>query len=353
MLFGKLTLLNKGLFIVAGLLLCCGAFYFIIDSLSKPEVLVLSGQTMGTQYNIQIAETVSKDQLASLPVSIQERLHTLDKEIFSTYIAHSEVSDFNQSAPGQRFNVREELAEVLLISRQVYELTQGAFDITIAPLVFLWGFGPEFNNQDIPDLKDIEQALMNTGIEKISFDEITSTLHKNSELQLDFSAIAKGYAVDEIAKLLENMGIENYLVEIGGELLSRGFKPDGTEWQLAIEQPQAGEQSVQQLIGMNGMRLAIAGSGSYRNYFEYEGAQYSHELDPKTGWPVSHDLVAVTVIHESAALADAYATALMVMGVDDGLIFANEQKIATYFLQKDPTGIMARYNAGFTSFLRH
>lgn len=318
-----------------------------------PELIALDGETMGTTYRILLAaaSTSGDNRRQTLADAVAARLYHLDRELLSTYSADSELSRFNALAPGQAMTISRELVHVIDTAMSVHRQSAGAFDITIKPLVDLWGFGPTPRSGTLPDETAISRALGQLGMDKIRLDRDAATLAKVDPVTLDLSAIAKGFAVDEIAALLEAQGIGDYLVEIGGEVVSRGQKPGGEPWRLGIETPTGGEATLYQPLAANAGRLALAGSGNYRNFFMVDGQRYSHTLDPASGRPVTHELASVTVVARSAMLADAWATALLVMGEEAGMQRANALQLAAYFIADGTSQRRASHSRAFTRYL--
>jgi FAD:protein FMN transferase len=325
------------------------------NTIRSDGLLVLDGQTMGTTFRILLHENAldeASKQFLSTKISLL--LNKLDREIFSTYVLDSQLSQLNRTAPGKIYQGSSELLQVLIAAQQVHSFSKGAFDISIKPLVDLWGFGATKPVQDIPARKEIEKALESMGMENIILDSNNSAVIRTKDVTLDLSAIAKGFAVDQLSLLLEAEGQMNYLVEIGGEVVIRGIRADGDFWQLGIESPEQGlekEANTFQKLNMSFNKTAIAASGNYRNFFMHEGRRYSHTLNPVTGWPVNHDLIAVTVIAESAMLADAWATALMVLGLEEGMKLANELQLAAYFITLDTSGYQGLHSESFNQYL--
>ncbi len=273
---------------------------------------------MGTSYAIKYVG----DEVQGLSAEIEQELVRLNK-IFSTYDPASEISTLNNSSVGEQMEVSDELAAVLMTSRKIHELSGGAFDITIGPLVNTWGFGPDGPRHGVPAEEKILAAKSNVGFEFLQLDGRVVT--RSRDIYIDLSAIAKGYAVDVIAQLLDERGITNYLVEIGGEVKARGMNDRQTYWVLAVEAPDVTQRRIFRTLPING--LAMATSGDYRNYFEVEGKRYSHTIDPRSGWPVSHNLASITVLHESSEFADGLATAFSVLGLDDTMRIAEERNL--------------------------
>lgn len=304
----------------------------------SPQRTELHGETMGTTYNIAYfaSSSIETDNPDSEQVhqQIKHRLEQIN-QVASTYISNSELSLLNQHSSTDIFPISQDLHLLLKESIKLAHTTSGALDVTVGPLVNLWGFGPDKQPNKIPSEKQIEDARVHAGIEKLDL-QIKGVKKKTPALYVDLSTIAKGFAVDEIAEVLERFGIQDYLVEIGGELRVKGQKADGQAWRVAIEKPVNQLQNVQRILqpGNNG----VATSGDYRNYIERDGVRYSHIIDPETGRPISHKLVSVTVIHPSCMLADGLATGFMVLGQTKALELANKEDIAALLIEKLPNG---------------
>jgi thiamine biosynthesis lipoprotein len=272
---------------------------------------------MGTTYHIKVvADQLPPDDLAQ---RIDKLLSNVDNAM-STYKSNSQLSRFNRLAVGQNIEISSDFAQVLQISKDIWAKSGGAFDPTLGPLVDLWGFGPNPSTNTAPSADQISLALQTIGFQYLVLDG------------KDLSAVAKGYAVDLVADMLEMMALPDYLVEVGGEVRVSGSNPDGEPWRIAIEQPQL-MPSVNRIISLNNM--AVATSGDYRNYFDQEGVRYSHILDSRTGLPIKHNLASVTVLSNSCAEADAWATAFLVMGAEESLQIAQRLNIAVYLLVKE------------------
>jgi len=298
---------------------------------------------MGTTYSI----TVVADQLPPDDLSQQiDRLLSKVDSSMSTYKNESEISRFNRLSVGQTQKISSEFAEVIRLSQKIWHQSNGAFDPTIGPLVDLWGFGPVDREGQVPSSESIEQVLSNVGFESIVLEDLT--LSKLAPVALDVSAVAKGYAVDLVANHLEMLALPDYLVEIGGEIRVSGTNPDGQPWRIALEQPQL-FAAVDRVIEISDS--AIATSGDYRNYFEKDGVRYSHTIDPRTGMPIRHKLVSVSVIAESCAEADAWATALSVMGAVESKKLANQLGLAVYMLVREDDQFVAQHSDKFEQYL--
>lgn len=302
---------------------------------TEPDTLELTGYTMGTGYSVRVVRPDDPAPLDALAARIAERLEALDGR-FSTYRETSEVSRFNAHIGDAWFEISPELLDVLMRGVAVSELSDGAFDMTVGPLVELWGFGASDPPEAVPPQARIDSLLQATGSEYLQIRVSPPALRRTRHgVSLDLSAIAKGFAVDDIWDLLDGAGLTAYMVEVGGEVRTRGVRADGGAWVIGIENPLMGEAggAIQDTVRLRD--AAIATSGDYRNYFEHEGNRYSHTLDPRTGWPVSHGLTAVSVIAERATDADALATALMVLGPELGLQLATRERIAARLMVRD------------------
>ena len=319
----------------------------------EDERISLEGLTMGTSYQIQLLEVPGEEDSGVLVDEVQTILSRLDREIFSTYAPDSELSRLNNHAVGTPFAVSREMLDVLMLAYTVFSSTSGAFDPTVGPLVNLWGFGPKVSLTEVslPNRRDVEEALSRVGFEHVVIDEARSEVVKSRDVMIDLSAIAKGYAVDQIGRLLDELGSESYFIEIGGELKIKGVKADGSSWVPAIEAPNDRAFEVYEIFSNLGQSIAVAGSGDYRNYFEVDGVRYSHEIDPRTGWPVRHHLAAAYVIADSVGLADALATAYMVMGEEFAFAHAEERAIAVFLIARKGDAFSERVSSAFKPYL--
>lgn len=303
------------------------------------------GSTMGTSYSVKVASPPASLDEQVLQEAAQRELDALEQAM-STYIPDSELSRFNAWGGDGWFPVSAELCGFVQRALDVSELTGGAFDVTVGPLVNLWGFGPDGPVGEPPEAREIAAALRLVGYRKLHTDCASPALRKDvAGLYVDLSAFAKGYAADRVAERLDLLGARDYLVEVGGELRARGRKAGGEDWAIAIETPDPGGRSVFAIVNVGDR--GIATSGDYRNFFEFEGRVYSHTIDPTTGYPVSHEAGSVTVLADDAASADALATALLVLGPDAGLQFADAQGIAAYYIVRVGDGLQARASQRF------
>lgn len=278
--------------------------------------ITVSGKTMGTTYRVVYLNSEGLDFKNSI-----DSILTRFNQSLSTYIPDSELSRLN-TGDSLAFELPY-LLPVLQKSREIYELTGGAFDPTVGPLVNAWGFGP--TGPQAHDSVDIKKLLPLVGFDKIQFSD-TAVWKTQPGVYLDFSAIAKGYAVDVIASFLKDRGIDNMLVEIGGELVARGVNDKGEIWKVGINRPDANDftNEIFSIVALD--NKALATSGNYRNFYEMDSIRYSHTIDPATGYPVQHSLLSATVVAPDCMTADAYATAMMVMGLEKSLALLDQVK---------------------------
>ncbi|KAE9528263.1 FAD:protein FMN transferase [Testudinibacter aquarius] len=317
--------------------------------------VVFGGKTMGTTYNVKYLAD-SKLDLPS-PDEVQKVLDRTLQEVnrqMSTYQKDSEISRFNQLQQADTpFAIAPEFGKVVEEAIRLNQVTEGALDITVGPLVNLWGFGPENRPDKAPTEQEIQDRRTWVGIEKLHLDKQDGQyqLRKSvPNLYIDLSAIAKGFGVDQLASYLDSLHIEHYMVEIGGEVRAKGLNKEGKAWQIAIEKPEFdGSRAVQQIIGLQNM--AMATSGDYRNYFEQDGVRFSHEIDPKTGKPIGHNLVSITVLSPSCMTADGLATGLFVLGADKALEIAEKNKLAVYLIIKTNNGFEIKMSSAFKPML--
>jgi thiamine biosynthesis lipoprotein len=304
---------------------------------------------MGTTYAVKFYDIDGDMDAGELQSRVDGLLERINGQM-STWRPDSELSRFNNSRDSEWFPVSSETAHVVETAAAVSELSDGAFDVTVGPLVNLWGFGPEGSDAGPPSDQRISATMERVGFRQVEVRGSPAALRKhNPEVYVDLSAIAKGFAVDEVVRLLGERRIRSYLVEIGGELRARGSKPDGSPWKIAIEQPLPGERSIQAVIALRDN--AIATSGDYRNYVEKDGKRYSHTVNPRSGRPIDHELASVSVIAGSAMRADALATAIMVMGPEEGYRLALREGLAVQLIVSSEDGFQARATPRFEGFL--
>ncbi len=330
-------------------------FYFTACQSNKPvSEAVWTGYTMGTSYQVKVANAaVPQQDYKHLARSIDSVLVEVNRQM-STYIPQSEISVFNSRQSTEPFQVSAGFMSVIRQALDLYRSSEGAFDVTVAPLVNLWGFGPATAGAGIPDKKDVEELKRNVGSDKLMVVDSLHIAKKVPGLQLDLSAIAKGYGVDVVAGFIAGHGFANYMVEIGGEVAARGMNAHMEPWRIGIDRPKYANLPGQDLQGILALKdVAVATSGDYRNYFEFEGNKYSHTIDPKTGRPVTHNLASVTIIAGDCTTADGIATAVMVMGYEKGYTWVNKMSgvEAMLILRMDEDRFEEHLTPGFSNYL--
>ncbi len=317
-------------------------FLLILTGCNLKKEVLISGRTMGTAYDIKVVTWFYKDT-AELKDKIEKRLKDVNNSM-SVFISESEISRFNAFNSQDKFIITGDFLRVMTVARRIYELSGGAWDGTVYPLVDLWGFGRTEKEKQVPQKKEIEDRLANVGVDKIEISESGYLVKRNPSVGLDLASIAKGYGVDEIADIIRKEGIDNFLVEIGGEVYASGLRKDGGYWRVGINRPDkdAPFDEVYKIVMLKNKGLAT--SGDYRNYFEKEGAVYTHVLDPKTGYPVTNGVVSVSVIADNCTFADGLATAIMVMGYKKGLELADKiPGVECFIVIKDKDGKLTDY----------
>lgn len=304
--------------------------WFLLAGCGEQEISKFEGFAQGTTYHISYwAQTQVDSQ--SLESLVNAEFARIDKT-FSNYRPDSVIESFNNNPTNESQWVGTEVVELFNIARLVSQASQGCYDLTIKPLFDLWGFQGE--SLTIPDEQILQAALAEIGQAKvIVVDE--SHLQKQANIHVDVSSVAQGYSVEKISQLLHKQGVHDYLVEVGGELKTAGHKPDGSAWRIAVEKPLPGEQKMMKVLTVPiDTPMAVMTSGTYRHYFDVNGQRYSHILDARTGKPVTHDLVAVTVLHEDPTVADAWSTALLCVGKEQGVKMADAEQIKALFVQQ-------------------
>lgn len=317
---------------------CLAIFLSACDK--KPQQIKLEGKTMGTTYHITYIDDGKIENLPK-PVEVKKQLDTLLIELnnqMSTYQKDSKISLFNRSQEiNKPFIVCDDFARVVKEAIRLNKVTEGALDVTVGPLVNLWGFGPDKRLNKEPTEEQIAERAKSVGIEKIRVEEQNNhqaLFKQDPNLYLDLSSIAKGFGVDKVAEHLHKLGLHNYLVEIGGELRGKGLNTSGKPWQIAIEKPTFEQGSSAEIV-VPLRNQAFATSGNYRNYFEDEqGNRLSHIIDPKKLEPIQHNLASITVIADTAMTADGLSTGLFVLGADKALEVAEREKLAVFLIIK-------------------
>ena len=309
----------------------------------KPDpVERISGPTMGSTYSVQYvppATGVGTDQVKR---EIESILGEIDQH-FSTYRSDSLVSTFNRLPAGSCQAMPEDVLKLVRLGEILWRESGGAFDLSVEPLMDLWGFGPQSREEKVPDAQRLAEVRQRVGQGHLRIDG--EQLCKDIALELDFDSIAAGYGVDRIVERLRSLGIDNLLVEVTGELKAVGRKPDGSAWRVALEWPREDRQIAEQILSVDG--LGVSTSGDYRNYFEENGQRFSHTFDARLGKPIAHSLAAVTVFDPSALVADGYSTLLLILGPEQGWEFAVAQNLAAVFVVRADSGFIARVTPAF------
>jgi FAD:protein FMN transferase len=321
---------------------------FFVSCSHAPQQLAISGETMGTTYHVRYVSANPQHNPERVKEAVDAVLVQVNARM-STYDPNSELSRFNQRLQTTPVVISRALEQVLRRALEIAVESDGALDVTVGPLVNLWGFGPQARPEKVPT--DAELAAIR---ERVGYQLLTLENHQISklvpELYVDLSTIAKGYGVDRVALLLEQLEIQNYLIEIGGEMRMKGSKPGAEPWRIAIEKPISTERSVQRVVEL--ADAAVATSGDYRNYYERDGVRFSHIIDPHTGKPIQHNLVSVTVITSNCMDADAYATALTVMGPQRALEFAEQKQLAVLLITREEDGFKEHTTTAFARYLQ-
>ena len=311
---------------------------------------VLDGKTMGTFWRVSVIG-VDEAKAQALRAKVQAQLDA-DDRLLSTWKNDSALMRFNHAADTRPWPVSEAMADIVTLSLRIGAKTDGAMDITVGPLVNLWGFGPDKQPVATPDAQAIAAAKARTGLQHLQVINQSGRqfLQKDiPDLFVDLSTVGEGYAADHLARLMEQEGISRYLVSVGGALVSRGMNGEGKPWRVAIQKPTDRENAVQAIVDINGH--GISTSGSYRNYYELDGKRISHVIDPQTGQPITHKLVSVTVIAPTALEADGWDTGLMVLGPEKAQQVVREEGLAVYMIVKEGEGFKTWMSPQFRTFL--
>jgi len=328
------------------------------NSHESRRALVLRGQAMGTTWRVTLPRRPDSSAASRWRQEIATRLEQLEAEL-SHWREDSLVSQFNRTDSTRPFEISSAFAAIIGEAQGTYELTHGAFDITAAPLIEMWGFGPPGRQKELPTPKRIQHVLGHIGCDHLQLGQSASgsfVLSKRNPLvQIDLSALAKGYAIDVIAEYLSAEQFDSYLIELGGELRARGTSASGNVWRIGLEQPDTRLiDHVRRTILLRDR--AIATSGGYRNFIhdaKTSANPHSHIIDPRTGRPVDHHLLSVSVIEFSAMRADAWATALMVLGPEEGFQLATERKMAATFVINTASGMFERMTKSFENHVEY
>lgn len=312
---------------------------------SAERIEELSGPTMGSTYTIKYVYKKDTTPAAdAVGVEIQSILDKIDREV-STYRLDSDIARFNQSPANTCMSMPQSVLDLTQYGYQLSQLSDGAFDLTLGPLLDIWGFGPQSRGKSVPSAEEIATAKAQTGYQHIRV--VDGQLCKDADVQIEFNSIAAGYTVDRISERFAELAIDSYMIEVTGEIIAAGRKPDGSPWRIALEQPLSdGQRVIQRVLELDG--YGVNTSGDYRNYFEEGGVRFSHTLDPQTGAPISHRLASVTVVDKSTLHADGLGTLLLVLGPERGLAFAEEHNVAAFFVMRADNGFVTQVSTEFS-----
>ncbi|MCP1479817.1 thiamine biosynthesis lipoprotein [Pseudomonas chlororaphis] len=304
------------------------------------------GPTMGSTYSIKYVRRAGLAAPSEVQAQVEQILAQIDRQM-STYRSDSDIERFNDLPANSCQAMPAAVLRLIEIGQQLSRDSQGAFDLTVEPLLNLWGFGPQGRGEAVPSDTALAQVRQRVGYTHLRIEG--DQLCKDAAVEVDFNSIAAGHAVDRIAARLAEMGIDSYLVEATGELKAVGRKPDGSAWRIALEEPRDDRQLAERVIAVDG--YGVSTSGDYRNYFQRDGQRYSHAFDARTGRPVEHGLASVTVIHPAAVMADGLSTLLLILGPERGWDYAEKHDIAAFFVIRADTGFVTRSNRAFDRLL--
>jgi FAD:protein FMN transferase len=302
-------------------------------TLAPSRETLLQGETMGSAWTVKIAGPLPVPA-AQLQAGAQGRFETVNQAL-STYRADSALSRFNDERTGEWVDIDPELAMVMSYALALAPRTGGAYDVTVGPLVNLWGFGPDPASNRVPDAAAIAQARERVGWRKVEVDVANHRARKPPGVRVDLSSLGKGRGVDRVAGYLDAAGVTNYLIDLSGKLRARGHNAAGAAWRVAVERPGADNAAADAPAAVTLRDASIATAGDYRRYFEVDGRHYSHIIDPQTGYPVTHATVSATALGATCMEADALATVLMVMPPDAALHLANEARVPALLIARE------------------
>lgn len=312
-----------------------GALCALTLACSKsPEMNKISGYAQGTTYNLTFELPADSNlPVEKIETAITEELARMDK-VLSNYRDDSVIEQFNAQKTTEVQTVDAELVKMVEIARTVHRASNGCYDLTIKPLFDLWGFKADVFTPPTEDALGV--ALASIGLDNLETVSATQLRKQLPNLRIDVSSIGQGYAVERMVEILEQYGVHNYLVEIGGELKIQGKKNNGEAWRIALEKPLPNERKMHKVVSFDsGEAMSLIGSGTYRHFFDDKGKRYSHILDARSGKPVEHNTVSVTILHPDATLGDAWSTAFSCLGSREGLKVANAQNLAVLFIDQE------------------
>ena len=311
-------------------------FVLVVGACSQPaEPQTIRGNIFGTFFEVSLGAQHSDADISGIESGVLAVLDEVDRQM-STYREDSVLNRINQAELEEPVAVDDKLFFVLERSEAIASMSSGAFDHTVGGLVNLWGFGPEGRISSRPDERELQRRLEEVGYHYVILDRDAQTVMRTSDVFIDLSGIAKGYGVDAVSAYLTAQGIDNHLVNIGGDIYAKGMRTEDNRWRIGIEAPADGRQVIQHILPIQD--IAMVSSGDYRNYFEEDGVRYSHTIDPTTGEPIAHNLAAATVLADNTTDADGWASAIMVLGPERGLDFANQHDIPALLVFREGEG---------------
>ncbi|WP_445177624.1 FAD:protein FMN transferase [Pseudomonas sp. McL0111] len=318
---------------LAGMLSGCGNG----DSMES-----FGGPTMGSTYSIKYVRHAGLADSTQVRSEVEGILGEVDRQM-STYRSDSDIERFNALPADSCQTMPASILELVRVGEQLSQQSEGSYDLTVEPLMNLWGFGPQGREEKVPSAAALAEVMQRVGFHHLRIDG--DQLCKDAAVEVDFDSIAAGYAVDTIAARLEALGIHDYLAEATGELKASGNKLDGSPWRIALEEPRDDQQVAERVISIDG--YGVSTSGDYRNYFLQDGRRYSHTFDARSGAPVLHNLASVTVIHPSTLMADGLSTLLLILGPERAWDYAEKHDIGAFFVIRADTGFVIRTSKAF------
>jgi len=311
---------------------------------------LLSGQTMGSAWTVKVAGELPASP-EELRAGVQARFDFVNLAL-STYRADSALSRFNGDDSGEWVDIDPELGEVLAYALELADASGGAYDITVGTLVNLWGFGPDPSRKRVPDAADIEAARARVGWNKVEVDASKRRARKAPGVRIDLSSLGKGRGVDRVAEYLDRGGVSNYLIDLSGKLRARGTNSHREPWRVAVEAPEPDVTSgapafKPQVVALENESVATA--GDYRRFFEIDGRHYSHIIDPRTGWPVTHTTISASAVAAGCMEADALATVFMAMAPDDAIALANRRRLAALLISRHDANYLSTHSDAWAS----
>ena len=317
-----------------------------IEAAAPETIQTIEGLAQGSSYRILYRGPLDP----TLPAVIEQRLKEFD-QVFSNYRPDSEISRFNADKSLGWFSVSPDLVTLIAYAESISQASEGAFDVTVGPLLQIWGFGPYKRTlKKLPSAQEVERARREVDFHRLVWRKNPPALKKKkASVLVDVSGIAQGYSVDVIAQLLDGKGLAHYMIEIGGEVRTRGNKGIDGPWQIAIDSPSVEPTATSLMVALKDMSLTTA--GDYRNYFEKDGQRFSHILDPRTGHPIQHQLAAVTVMAPTALEADGWDTALLVLGQEKARALIKEKDLATYLIRREGQNFIGETSQSFAPFV--